>query len=173
MRNSRSLNYEQALSRTAELCSRCEQCTPVLRKKMSTWGVPAGDADRVIRKLEELNFVDDFRYARAYAYDKLEYSGWGRNKIIQGLWAKRLSRAAIEQSLSEIEDEQYVDIARRVIKAKIRQSKEGVSTFDSRMKILRFAMQRGFEARIASSLLKDIIREMDDTDTDNETWDEQ
>ena len=34
-------------------------------------------------------------------------------------------------------------------------------------------MQRGFEARIASSLLKDIIREMDDTDTDNETWDEQ
>ena len=100
-------------------------------------------------------------------------SGWGRNKIIQGLWAKRLSRAAIEQSLSEIEDEQYVDIARRVIKAKIRQSKEGVSTFDSRMKILRFAMQRGFEARIASSLLKDIIREMDDTDTDDETWDEQ
>ncbi len=60
MRNSRSLNYEQALSRTAELCSRCEQCTPDLRKKMSTWGVPAGDADRVIRKLEELNFVDDF-----------------------------------------------------------------------------------------------------------------
>ena len=144
MRNSRSLNYEQALSRTAELCSRCEQCTPDLRKKMSTWGVPAGDADRIIRKLEELNFVDDFRYARAY-----------------------------EQSLSEIEDEQYFDIARRVIKAKIRQSKEGVSTFDSRMKILRFAMQRGFEARIASSLLKDIIREMDDTDTDDETWDEQ
>ena len=97
MRNSRSLNYEQALSRTAELCSRCEQCTPDLRKKMSTWGVPAGDADRIIRKLEELNFVDDFRYARAYAHDKLESSGWGRNKIIQRLWAKRLSRTAIEQ----------------------------------------------------------------------------
>lgn len=47
---------------------------------MSTWGVPAGDADRVIRKLEELNFVDDFRYARAMHTTNLNTPAGGATK---------------------------------------------------------------------------------------------
>ncbi len=173
MRNTkRPLNYEQALSRTADLCSRSEQCTPDLRKKMAAWGVTACDADKVIHKLEELNFVDDFRFARAYAHDKLEYSGWGRNKIIQGLWAKRLPRQAIEQSMSEIEDDRYMEVARKVIYAKIRQSKEGIATFEARAKIFRFAMQRGFETAIASEIIKEYVSDLEDEEAEEYTEEE-
>lgn len=157
MKRSRPLTFDEALSRAAGLCAKCEQCTPDLRRKMSTWGLSASDTDRVITRLEEMNFVDDARFARAYAHDKLVFSGWGRNKILQGLWAKRLSRADIDQSLDEIDEEEYESVAERVIRAKIRTSKDGISTYEAKLKVLKFAMQRGFEARLASRILSQLM----------------
>lgn len=157
MKRSRPLTFDEALSRAAGLCAKCEQCTPDLRRKMSTWGLSSSDADRVITRLEEMNFVDDARFARAYAHDKLVFSGWGRNKILQGLWAKRLSRADIDQSLDEIDEEEYESVAERVIRAKIRNSKDGIATYEAKLKVLKFAMQRGFEARLASRILSQLM----------------
>lgn len=158
MKRSRPLTFDEALSRAAGLCAKCEQCTPDLRRKISTWGLSASDIDRVIKRLEEMNFVDDARFARAYAHDKLMFSGWGRNKILQGLWAKRLSRSVIDQSLDDIDEEEYESVAKRVIQAKIRLSKDGIATYESKLKVLRFAMQRGFEARLASRILAQLMK---------------
>ncbi len=159
MKRTKPLTAEEALSRAAGLCARCEQCTPDLLKKMAAWGLSGNDAQKVITQLERMNFVDDSRFARAYAHDKLAYSGWGRNKIIQGLWAKRLSRDDIDQSMDEIDEEEYASVAERVIRAKIRLSKDGIATYESKLKILKFAMQRGFEPRLASSIINRIAHE--------------
>lgn len=167
MKRSRQLTYDEALSRAAGLCAKCEQCTPDLRRKMDTWGLSASDINRAICRLEELGFVDDARFARAYAHDKLAFSGWGRNKIIQGLWAKRLSRYDIDQSLDEIDEEEYNAVAHRVIRAKIRQSKDGIDTYESKLKVLRFAMQRGFEARLATHIINAIARSIADGEEDD------
>lgn len=158
MKSKRILTPDEALSRAAGLCAKCEQCTPELRKKLASWGIFLSDADKIIRKLEEMRFVDDARFARAYAHDKLAYSGWGRNKIIQGLWAKRLDRECIDASMDDIDDEEYEDVCTRVIRSKIRLSKDGLSTYESKMKILRHAVQRGFEARLAGRIINEIAR---------------
>lgn len=158
MKSKRILTPDEALSRAAGLCAKCEQCTPELRKKLATWGIFPSDADKIIRKLEEMRFVDDARFARAYAHDKLAYSGWGRNKIIQGLWAKRLDREYIDASMDEIDDEEYESVCRRVIASKIRLSKDGLSTYESKMKILRYTVQRGFESRLAGRIINEIAR---------------
>ena len=164
MKSKRVLTPDEALSRAAGLCAKCEQCTPDLRKKLTAWGIYPSDADKIIRRLEEMKFVDDARFARAYAHDKLVFSGWGRNKIIQGLWAKRLEREYIDASMDEIEPEEYESVCRRVIRSKIRMSKDGLSTYESKMKILRYAVQRGFEARLAGSIINGIAREESDDD---------
>ena len=150
------LTYENALSRAAALCAKCEQCSPDILKKLATWGLSAGDASRVIIRLEELRFLDDSRYARAYAHDKLHFSGWGRRKISQGLWAKRLPQEIISEaceSLSEEEDE-YRAIAVRVIRSKTRQLKEWPLSRESKIKLVKYAMGRGFEY----PLVADIVR---------------
>lgn len=159
MKSKRILTPDEALSRAAGLCAKCEQCTPDLRKKLAAWGIFPGDADKIIRKLEEMRFVDDTRFARAYAHDKLAYSGWGRNKLIQGLWAKRLDRNYIDASMDDIDEEEYEAVCRRVILSKIRLSKDGLSTYESKMKILRYAVQRGFETRLAGRIINEIARE--------------
>lgn len=167
MKRTKPFTYNEALSFTAGLCAKCEQCTPDLRKKMAARNLPAGDIERVIRELERMNFVDDDRFARAYAHDKLVFSGWGRKKIIQGLWAKRLPKSSIDQAMDEIEEEEYTDVATRVIQSKIRMSKDGVSTYESKLKILKYAMQRGFECAVASRIINDIARRIREEESEN------
>lgn len=155
------LTYENALSRTAALCAKCEQCTPDLLKKLASWGVGASVASKIIAQLIELKFVDDDRFSKAYAHDKLHFSGWGRRKIRQGLWAKRLPSDIIDSACDDFEEEEYSGIALKVIRAKIRSLKEWPLSRESKIKVIRYAMQRGFEYPLIAELMRNYKPEND------------
>lgn len=162
MRPRKILTPAEALARAAALCDKCEQCSPDIIRKLAAWGIPASDTAKIIERLRQTRYLDDMRFARAYAHDKMAYSGWGRNKILQGLWAKRLGREYIEASCDELDEEEYNDIARRVIRSKVRCLPEGLSTYENRMKVMRFGVQRGFEARLVSQIINRLVREADE-----------
>ena len=133
---------------------------------MQKRGLGYSDVEKVIRRLIELRFVDDDRFARTYAYHKMAYSGWGRNKIIQGLWAKRLQRSSIDQCMDEIDEDEYEAVAERVIRTKLRLSPtDMLATYEGKIKVLKYAMQRGFEARLAGGIINRIIRELREDET--------
>lgn len=162
MRPRKILTPAEALARAAALCDKCEQCSPDIIRKLTTWGISASDTEKIIDRLRQTRYLDDMRFARAYAHDKMAYSGWGRNKILQGLWAKRLGREYIEASCDELDKEEYNDIARRVIRSKVRTLPEGLSTYENRMKLMRFGVQRGFEARLISQIINRLVHEADE-----------
>lgn len=156
------LTFDNALSRAADLCARCEQCSPDILKKLASWGINASDSAKIIRRLEELNFLDDMRFAKAYAHDKLHFSGWGRRKIRQGLWAKRLPTDIIDHACDDIDEEEdeYRTIALRVMKAKIRQLKEWPLSRESKLKVVKFAMTRGFEYPLIVNIFRTEIAKL-------------
>ena len=158
MRARRILTAAEALARAAALCDKCEQCSPDIIKKLAAWGISTSDSAKIIQRLKETRYLDDMRFARAYAHDKMAYSGWGRNKIIQGLWAKRLAREYIEASCDELDEEEYNDIALRVVRSKVRSLPGGLSTYENRMKVMRFGVQRGFEASLVSLIINRLAR---------------
>lgn len=162
MRPRKILTPAEALARAAALCDKCEQCSPDIIRKLAAWGISASDSAKIIERLRQTHYLDDMRFARAYAHDKMAYSGWGRNKILQGLWAKRLGREYIEASCDELDEEEYNDIARRVMRSKVRSLPEGLSTYENRMKVMRFGVQRGFEARLVSQIINRLILEADE-----------
>lgn len=152
------ITYENALNRAASLCSRCEQCSPDILKKLTSWGLGPSDSSRVIKRLEELNFLDDRRFARAYAHDKLSFSGWGRRKIIQGLWAKQLHREIIDSALDEIDVEEYDEIAMRVISQKAKSYNEWPLSRGNKVKLVRYGMMRGFEYPLIIDIINHKLR---------------
>lgn len=163
MKPRQPLTLENALSRAAALCARCEQCTPDLIKKLTTWGLTQTEVKKVIAELERLRFVDDSRFAKAYAHDKLHFSGWGRRKITLGLWAKRIQRDIIDEACDDFEEEEYHDIALKVIANKAGSLKEEPHTYEWRAKLFRFGVMRGFESSLVSEIIKHEIRK-DDAD---------
>lgn len=140
----RQLTYEQALTRVTSLCSASEYCIHDINEKLYRWGISNTDSERIIDYLLDEKYIDEARYAQAYTNDKLRFSHWGRIKIKSMLRMKHISDRDINNALDNISEEEYESILRDIIKGKAK-SEEDAEDYASRAKIIRFALQRGFE----------------------------
>lgn len=141
---SRVLNFEQGLQRAAGLCCQSEHCVADITEKLLCWGVSREDSDRIIDRLIDEKYIDESRYALAYTRDKLRFSHWGRVKIRAMLRMQHISDADIANAFDEINEEEYLAILEGVLNSK-RRTMNATDTYASRAKLIRFAMQRGFE----------------------------
>lgn len=146
----------QALERLEELCARAEHCQSEMRDKLRTWGFASSVAEKVVASLVERKFVDDARYSRAYVHDKFAYQKWGRRKIAQGLMAKRIGRDEIDDALAEIDTDEYQETLAGLLRAKLRIDPSLLASYEGRMRLYRFALQRGFESTAISVAMKSL-----------------
>jgi len=144
---------EKALIRCEELCARAERCEHELREKMRAWRIDSRDIEAIINSLTTRRFLDDSRFARAFVRDKYRFARWGRRKIAMALKQKRIDSDTIDEALEEINQEEYTAVLRTLLKAKAAHMDRPLS-YDDRMKLLRFAVARGFETQLVSSLLR-------------------
>lgn len=151
---SHTLTFEQALQRAASLCCGSEHCVSDIREKLFRWGVSKDDAERVVDLLLDEKYIDESRYARAYVNDKVRFSHWGRVKIRAMLRMQHISDAHISEALDGIDEEEYLGVLEGVVDAK-RRSLGGGNDYASRAKIIRFAMQRGFEMQEISKFISE------------------
>lgn len=147
--------FDRALTKLETLCARSEQCTYDLKQKLYRWGVPSDEASRIIKELEKRRYVDDCRFACAYVRDKYRFSRWGRNKIAMALRAKRIAENVINEALDEINQDEYMAVMKSLILLKLRGVPMPLS-YDGRMRVYRFMVQRGFESSLISAMLKQI-----------------
>ena len=128
--------------RMRALCSRREYCRrDVLKKVMTALDGDSAKAEEVVQKLVEEKYVDDRRYAAAFARDKSAISGWGQAKIKYMLAAKGVDRDIISEALGEIDDKRADDRLQKLMENKARSLKDDPQR---RMKLLRFGVGRGY-----------------------------
>ena len=138
---------QEMLFQTAAFCSQAERCESDIRRKISMAGLPDEAAERIIRYLQQENYLSESRYASAFVKDKFRFNKWGRIKINYELQRKRISAEARETALAEIEPAEYRRILTGLLKAKLRTLRSGDAR-DKRMKLIRFAAGRGFEGEV-------------------------
>lgn len=133
----------EALRRLAALCSRGEHSSGEMVKKMQAWGVDDEARERVMERLVGGRFVDDERFTRLFVRDKLKFSKWGRRKIEQALWAKRIDDETARRVLDEVSDDDYLAVLRPLVQQKAR-SLKAEGDYERRGKLTKFALGRGF-----------------------------
>ena len=130
------------LTRFQALCSRSEQCSAdIYRKLLKTFEGDEDKAQEVLQSLKKDKFVDDARYAAAFARDKSRLEGWGPIKIRFKLRAKGISDAAIEEGLSQIDSDEANEKLYRLVSAR-RKALEGDPQI--KLKLLKYALGRGY-----------------------------
>lgn len=137
------MTEEQILSKLTAMCSRSEHCTRDVMEKMRRWQVDEATSVRVLDYLKREKYVDDRRYARFFINDKVKYNRWGRRKVEQALRMKGVSVDDYADSLSELADADYEEILLPLLRSKMR-SVKAASDYELKMKLVRFAMGRGF-----------------------------
>ena len=139
----------------AALCAQAEHCQYEMLEKMRRWELPDEAQARVMAKLIKERYVDDERYARAFVKDKIRYNKWGRRKVEQALWQKRIDEDIRKRVLDEVDDDEYLIILRPLLKQK-RKTIKAQNDYELNQKLMRFAVGRGFTF--------DIIRQCIDVD---------
>ena len=124
------------------LCSRREYCVSDIRTKLMK--ELEGDAQKVetaLNKLIEERYVDDLRYATAYARDKASISGWGATKIRYMLSAKGVAKDVISEALNEVDESKATSRLEKLLEHKYKSLKDDPQW---KLKLLRFALGRGY-----------------------------
>lgn len=141
--------------RMRALCSRREYCRKdVLKKVMTTLDGDAAKAEEVVGKLVEERYVDDRRYAVAFARDKASIAGWGAAKIRYMLAAKDVDREIIASALEEVDVSRADARLEKLMENKARSLKDDPQR---RNKLLRFGMGRGYGYEEVSSVIDRIL----------------
>lgn len=147
---------KRILDRLRGLCSRREYCyADVLKKAKEALDGDAQAAKEVADALVEEKYVDDLRYASAYARDKSAIQGWGEVKIRYMLSAKGVPRDVIDKALEEIDQDKADSRLEKLLQNKLKSLKDDPQC---RLKLLRFALGRGYGydevSKVVDSLMK-------------------
>ena len=139
----KNITEPEAFLQLAALCAQAEHCEQEMRDKLKRWELDTAAADRIIARLQKERYIDDARYARAFVKDKIRYNKWGRRKVEQALWQKRIADDIRQQVLGEIDENEYLDVLRPLLKQKRRTTK-AENDYALNQKLVRFALGRGF-----------------------------
>ena len=93
------------MDRMRNLCSRREYCrTDIMKKVMTALDGDREKSEKIVETLVAEKYLDEFRYASAFARDKSSLSGWGPTKIRYMLSSKGIPGDVIERALEEIDE---------------------------------------------------------------------
>ena len=138
-----TLSREKALAKLAALCARAEYCTGDMEDMMRRWGLSGDDIKENISYLVANKYVDNARYCQAFVNDKIAYNHWGRRKIEQALWMKRVPESVSAPILDAVPEEDYINVLKPLIASKSATVK-AESDYERQMKLMKFALGRGF-----------------------------
>lgn len=159
----KEMNEQEAYLQLAALCAQAEHCEQEMRDKMKRWELDEMVQNHVINRLTEERYIDHERYARAFVKDKIRYNKWGRRKVQQALWMKRIDTDIQQQVLDEIDEKEYLDVLRPLLKQKRKSIKAG-NDYELNQKLVRFALSRGFTFDIIRQCLN--VDEIDEYEED-------
>ena len=139
-------------TRAEAYCSAAEHCRSEVRAMLERHGAEKPDIESIINNLVKEGFIDESRYAHAFVHDKVRFAKWGRVKIAQALWQKRIPQDITDAALESIDYDEYLAALKDVVKAKFRTVK-GATEYERKMKTMRSVCSRGYEPALVRKLL--------------------
>jgi len=142
-----------ALAKAEHYCAYQERAQQEVRDKLYEWGLWSDSVENIIGELIGANFLNEERFAKAYAKGKFNQNRWGKNKIKQGLKFKKVPDVLIKKALSGIPVNDYLQSLEAILAKKARTLNEK-DPLKRRFKLQQYALSRGFELDLILDILK-------------------
>ena len=77
------LDYKSAVQKAADYCAYQERSQQQVRDKLYDYGLHSDQVEEALSELIQQGFINEERFAIAYAGGKFRMKGWGRKKIFE------------------------------------------------------------------------------------------
>ncbi len=150
------LTKEQALQKLKQYCAYQERSHAEVQQKLWDLGVSRGEHDEIISTLIEENYLNEERFAIAFAGGKFRMKEWGRKKIYYALKEKKVSEYNIKKAMKEIDDEAYEKTLAALAEKKYA-SLKGEQYLVRKKKTMDYLIQKGYEPEKVSAVLGKLV----------------
>ncbi len=147
------LTKEQALQKLKHYCAYQERCHNDVKEKLYKLGVWKKEHDEIIAALIEENYLNEERFAIAYAGGKFRINSWGRVKIKYALKQKQVSEYCIKKAMKQISEEDYMKLLNKLAKEKYAALKAD-QYLVRKKKTMDYLITKGFETNLVAAVLE-------------------
>jgi regulatory protein len=153
--NKKILTVEQALQKLRHYCGYQERCHSEVEGKLYSLGVRKNEHDAITATLIEEGYLNEERFAIAFAGGKFRMKQWGRIKITDALKQKQVSDYSIRKALEQIKEEDYRVVLKTLAEEKYELLKQE-QWLVRKKKTMDYLMQHGYEAELANRAIEQI-----------------
>jgi regulatory protein len=147
------LSLPQAAEKIKKWCAYQERSHFETTQKLFEFGLSSADVNCLLAELVTENFLNEERFARAFARGKFRIKKWGRSKIKNELKQRKVSDYCIKKALTEIDAGEYDQTLYKLIENKLKTVKEK-NEYKRYYKVYSYALSRGFEPDLINDCIK-------------------
>jgi len=153
----KTYTLEEAKRAIERYCAYQERCHQEVTKKLKDMRMIPAAIDEIIAHLIHHNFLNEERFARAFARGKFRNKKWGRGRIIRELKQRQIGKYNIDQALKELEEEDYEGVFDMLSRKRLQQLTSEKNIYRKRKKLADYLLYRGWEAHMVYDKVKELV----------------
>ena len=128
------------LNKMERFCAWQERCENDVRRKLTSFRLSDSQEDAILAHLRENRFLDEERYVEMFVRGKVN-AGWGVQKIVAALRAKRIPAELIDQACADISVDDYQE---KMLDAIAKWRRSHPDEADNSPKLVRHLLSKGY-----------------------------
>jgi regulatory protein len=151
----KKLSPVEARQKIYAYCAYQERSHQEVKSKLFEYGLYSSEVDEILSHLVTEGFLNEERFAKAFAGGKFRIKSWGRIKITHELEARGLTANCIRSGMKEIDEADYINSLQELLQKKNKQL-DG-DAFTKRDKLAKYAIQKGFESELVWKYVRELV----------------
>lgn len=135
-----------------------ERCHKEVNQKLYEMRMIPEAVEQIIDHLLKHNFLNETRFAQAFARGKFRTKKWGRNRIVNELKFRRISKFNIKIALREIPDSEYYETFEILVEKRLQQLASEDNLQKKRKKLADYLFYRGWESELVYGKVNEILK---------------
>lgn len=152
----KKLTKQESIPKIEYYCAYQERCHKEVTDKLYGYGLNTDEVGEILSRLVKSNFLNEERFAIAFAGGKFRQKNWGKTKIVRELKSRGISEYCIKKALKEIEDDDYKNSLKLVAEKYIK-THPLKNDFTSKQKLLKHLMSKGYEYEQCQQIIQTIF----------------
>lgn len=158
MNSHKTYTIEEATKRLERYCAYQERCHKEVNQKLYEMRMIPAAVDQIIDHLLRHNFLNETRFAQTFARGKFRAKKWGRNRIVNELKLREISKFNIQIALKEIPDAEYYTTFEALVEKRLLQLVSEKNIQKRRKKLADYLFYRGWEPELVYEKVNEISK---------------
>jgi regulatory protein len=156
MKNQRFYTVDEAITLLENYCAYQERCHKDVETKLFQLHLIPEAKEKIILHLIQHNYLNEERFAKAFARGKFSIKNWGKQRIKNELKLRNISNYNINSALKEINEEEYLQTLETLSTKKLQLIKE-TNLLKKKSKLANYLISKGFETTLVFNHLNTIF----------------